>query len=325
MKASIPALARAERFLEKSLKLEHGANVFPLFHVFFYYSFFLILAVPWLVQWLPLKIVLWILLVLLNYSLTIGIMHMHSHRPLFTSPRRNRVLELLLCFPSCVAFPVVKYSHAYIHHTFDNGPKDFTSTHGYESGWRAVWYWTRYSWLVTIKTGQGLFARDARPCWRRMRAQYVLDILTTICLFGIYFFFRPKGTLYFYALPLFVTHVSCGYFAWLTHAPAKEGPFNGSVNTVNNFMGLFIHNQGYHAVHHRYPGIHWTDIPDALELMLEVEDPYIVPYWVVLPSAIRILRPAAFLNHRFGKKWKRRYQKRQGRIRLRSLPYFSWI
>jgi fatty acid desaturase len=131
--------------------------------------------------------------------------------------------------------------------------------------------------------------------------------------------------LYFYVLPLFVTHVSCGFFAWLTHAPAKEGPFNSSVNTVNNMMGLFIHNQGYHAVHHRYPGLHWTDIPDQLELMLEVDDPYIVPYWVVLPSAIRILRPTAFLNHRFGKKWKGRYQKRQGRIRLRSLPYFSWI
>jgi fatty acid desaturase len=325
MKASIPALARAERFLEKSLKLEHGANLFPLLHVFFYYTFFLILDVPGLVPWLPLKIVLWILLVLLNYSLTIGIMHMHSHRPLFTSRRRNRILELLLCLPSCVSFPVVKYAHAYIHHSFDNGPKDFTSTHGYESGWRAVWYWVRYSWLVTIKTGQGLFARDAKPYWRGLRAQFVLDSLITICLFGIYFSFRPKGMLYFYALPLLVTHISCGYFSWLTHAPAKEGTFNGSINTVNNIMGLFIHNQGYHAVHHRYPAIHWTDIPDKLELMLKVDDPYIVPYWVVLPSAIRILRPGAFLNERFGEKWKRRYQKRQGRIRLRSFPYFSWI
>jgi len=178
---------------------------------------------------------------------------------------------------------------------------------------------------VTIKTGQGLFARDAKPYWRGLRAQFVLDSLITICLFGIYFSFRPKGMLYFYALPLLVTHISCGYFSWLTHAPAKEGTFNGSINTVNNIMGLFIHNQGYHAVHHRYPAIHWTDIPDKLELMLKVDDPYIVPYWVVLPSAIRILSPGAFLNDRFGEKWKRRYQQRQGRIRLRSFPYFSWI
>src|SRR6266478_1958660 len=191
MKASIPALARAERFLEKSLKLEHGANVFPLFHVFFYYSFFLILAVPWLVQWLPLKIVLWILLVLLNYSLTIGIMHMHSHRPLFTSPRRNRVLELLLCFPSCVAFPVVKYSHAYIHHTFDNGPKDFTSTPVYGAGGEEVWRRTRYRRVVAAHCAERVFARDAKPCWRRMRAQYVRDSLITISLFGICFFLNP--------------------------------------------------------------------------------------------------------------------------------------
>jgi fatty acid desaturase len=325
MKASTPALARAERFLERTLRLEHGANLFPLIHVFFYYTFFLVLVVPGFIQSLFLEIPLWILLVLLNYSLTIGIMHMHSHRPLFTSARHNRLLEFLLCVPSCVSFPVVKYAHTYIHHTFDNGPKDFTSTHGYESGWKAVWYWVRYSWLVTGKTGQGLFARDAHPYWRNLRPQYVRDSLITIFLFCVCFFLNPKGMLWVYLFPMVVTHVSCGYFAWVTHAPAKEGLLNGSVNTVNNVMGLFIHNQGYHAVHHRYPAIHWTDIPGKLELMLQVGDLYIVPYWVVLPSAVRILHPVAFVNDRFGKDWKSRYQKREGVIRLRSLPYFAWI
>src|SRR5207249_10542015 len=118
--------------------------------------------------------------------------------------------------------------------------------------------------------------------------------------------FDVESAFYLWAIPLVLTHVTTGYFAWLTHAPAAEG-VNGSLNTVNNWLGLFIFNQGYHLVHHRWPGIHWTEIPDKLELMDEVDPRYIVPYWVTLNSAWRIAAPERFQNARFGAEWKRRF------------------
>jgi hypothetical protein len=76
-------LRQLERALERGLSLEHGANVFPLLHVLGYYLVLVTLAGRWLTSpWLVAP--LWVALVLLNYSLTIGILHLHAHRKLFT-------------------------------------------------------------------------------------------------------------------------------------------------------------------------------------------------------------------------------------------------
>ncbi len=39
-------------------------------------------------------------LMLLNLSITIGVLHMHTHRPLFVSRRANRVVDVLCCMPA---------------------------------------------------------------------------------------------------------------------------------------------------------------------------------------------------------------------------------
>ena len=73
----------------------------------------------------------------------------------------------------------------------------------------------------------------------------------------------------FYGIPFILTQGNTGYFAWLTHAPARvfEDDPSKSMNTVGNWLNFFIFNQGYHSVHHRYPGIHWSQIPDKFDFM----------------------------------------------------------
>ena len=95
----------------------------------------------------------------------------------------------------------------------------------------------------------------------------------SLALVGVLTWLDPIAMFWLWVVPLAITHVQAGYFAWLTHAPAGvQGSINGSMNTANNWLGLFIFNQGYHQVHHEYPGIHWTDIPDRLDVMLDVVD-----------------------------------------------------
>ena len=54
---------------------------------------------------------LWALIYLLSYSLSIGVLHMHAHRKLFTARVPNRILEFLLCFPCVLSYPMMKYTH----------------------------------------------------------------------------------------------------------------------------------------------------------------------------------------------------------------------
>ena len=133
----------------------------------------------------------------------------------------------------------------------------------------------------------------------------------------------------FYWIPFLVTQVNSGYFAWLTHAPARvfDDDPSKSMNTVGNWLNFFIFNQGYHSVHHRYPGIHWSQIPDKLDFMRQVEPDVIVPYWMTLNSAWRLVVPGGFLDATYGERWKAKLEKRieEGTVRSRYLPWFAWI
>lgn len=313
--------------IERALGLEHAANIVPLLHVVCYYADFALLALPGLVTSPWIRACLWLPLLLLNYSLSIGIQHLHAHRRLFRWRVANRALEFLLCFPCLTSYPLMRYIHVYLHHRHDNGPADPTSTRGCERGLYAVLYWVRYSFLAQWVTFSGLFAKDAAPMWRRLRSQYLVDSLGTLALGLVFLVAAPWRMLWVYEIPLVLVLLNIGFFAWLTHAPAFQGKINGSLNTANRWMNLLIHNQGYHAVHHRHPGIHWSEIPDHLEMMVAVDDRLIVPYWVTLPNAWRIAAPRRFHDAAYGRAWKRRYleKARTGRHRLPWLPYFGWV
>lgn len=321
-------LRRVDRFLRRVLFLESGANVLPLLHVAFYYVFLGAVLVPGLVTSMLALVPLWVLICLLNYSLSIGILHMHAHRKLFTLEPLNRVLEFLLCIPCVLSYPMMKYMHVYLHHRYENGPRDPTTTRDAERGWRALWYWIRYAYVCQKHTVIGLFGGHAHRAWKRLRRQYLIDTIGTLSLMVAYLVLvDPLRMLVFWEVPLIVVSVNIGFFAWITHAPASSTALTGSFNTTNNLMNFFIHNQGYHLVHHRYPGIHWTMIPERLDVLLETEDRLIAPYWVVLVAAWRVIVPRHLYDPAAGGAWKQRFRRRSSehRTRLAWLPYFGWI
>lgn len=327
VRAEAPLLRRLEGLLERCLRLEHGANIFPLAHVVSYYAAFVMLAWPGVVQSLSLRIVLWCLMVIVAYSLSIGIIHLHAHRKLFTYQPLNRVLELLLCFPALNCYPMMRYVHVHLHHRFDDGPGDPTSTTAHRTGWCVLLYWARYSFRCKWLTLRALTARDAKPEWRRMRGQFFFDTLACTVIVDVWACFDWQRVLLLWLLPMVIVSVNIGFFAWLTHAPTFAGRTDHYFNTTNRWMNLLIHNQGYHLVHHRYPSVHWTAIPEHLDVMLEVDDRLIVPYWVLMPSAWHAASERTLRNEEYARSWKRRYRELRGvrRHRLRMLPYFCWI
>lgn len=325
-RAPQPWLQRTEQFLERHCKFEHGANVIPFLHIVLFYMALCFLEFG-VFESLWLNIPIWIGLVLANYSLSIGIQHLHTHRKMFTSPVLNRITEILLALPGGVSYPVMKYINVHLHHRHDNGEGDPTSTKGKENGWPAVWYWISYGYITHKETIRGLFATDAKPTWKRLRRQYIEDNLLMLVFATAFFIYDPKGMVLFYLIPYIIVSINIGYFAWLTHAPARDGKYNGSINNTNNWMNLFIHNQGYHSLHHIKPSIHWTAIPEYFDVMHEVDEDLIVPYWVTLDSSYRLAKPERFRDQQHGETWKQRLKDRidQGTRRLNAMPYFGWV
>jgi fatty acid desaturase len=318
------------QFSRRVLGLEHPANVGPLLHIVCWFGLLAVgIVVPAATNWY-LAVPLIVTLSLLNLSITIGVLHMHTHRPLFVSRRANRVIDVLCCVPAALAAADMREVHVLNHHRYNDGPGDITSTEGRERGLRAVWYWIRYGTIVKIHTVRTIFAADASPGRRKRRYQFVLDVTLVVALISATEVAADftRFTL-FYWIPFFVTQVNSGYFAWLTHAPARgfEGEPSKSMNTVGNVLNFLIFNQGYHSVHHRYPGIHWSQIPDKLVYMRQVDPGVIVPYWMTLNSAWRLVVPGGFLHASYGERWKAKLEKRiaDGSVRSRYLQWFAWI
>ena len=317
-------------FSRRVLKFEHPANVGPLLHIVAWFALLAVgLLVPAATNWY-LAVPLIITLSALNLSITIGVLHMHTHRPLFVSKLPNRVVDVLCCLPSFLTAAEMREVHVLNHHRYNDGPGDVTSTQGRERGFRAIWYWIRYGVVVKNHTVRTIFAANASAGRRKRRRQFIFDMTLILALIVTTFLIAdPTRFVLFYWVPFFVTQVNAGYFAWLSHAPARdfEDDPSKSVNTAGNWLNFFIFNQGYHSVHHRYPGIHWSQIPDKLEFMRQVDPEVIVPYWMTLNSAWRLAVPGKFLDKTYGERWKAKLEKRlqQGSVRSRRLPWFAWI
>lgn len=325
-----PAASDLPPFSRRVLKLEHPANVGPLLHIVAWvvllsFGLFVPIATNWYLA-VPLIIVL----TLLNFSLTIGVMHMHTHRALFVSRRLNRFVDIMCCLPATLTSAEMREVHVLNHHRFNDGPGDVTSTEGMERGLGAVWYWIRYGTIVKNHTMRMIFAANPSEGRRKRRHTFVLDLTLALALpIGIWYVAGFERFALFWGLPFLITQVNSGYFAWLTHAPARvfEDDPSKSLNTAGNWLNFFIFNQGYHSVHHRYPGVHWSQIPDKLDFMRQVDAAVIVPYWMTIQSSWRLVRPGGFLDARYGERWKAKLDKRMetGTVRLRFLPWFAWI
>ncbi len=317
-------------FSRRVLKLEHPANIGPLVHIACWIGLLAVgLLVPAAANWY-LAVPLIVTLTLLNFSITIGVLHMHTHRPLSVSRRVNRVIDVLCCMPAALTAAEMREVHILNHHRYNDGPGDVTSTAGREHGLRAVWYWIRYGVVVKNHTVRTTFAANASPGRRKRGYQFMLDFtLVVVLMVATWYVTDTTRFTLFYWIPFIVTQVNSGYFAWLTHAPARdfEDDPSKSINTVGNLLNFWIFNQGYHSVHHRYPGIHWSQIPDKLDFMRKVEPDVVVPYWMTLNSAWRLVAPGRFLDATYGERWKAKLEKRieEGSVRSRYLPWFAWI
>jgi beta-carotene hydroxylase len=213
------------------------------------------------------------------FALCCGIIaHNHNHCPIFASKRMNNGLGHLLSFfygyPTFVWVP----THNLNHHKHVNRAGDATITWRYSDRHNlfvAITYFfvSGYFQAVPIKAFIQKAKSFNRRLYRRIQMQYViwLGSWLSFLVLAIYLHGLRRGALiwgFSVGLPSLFSLWVIMFFNYEQHVHTDPwSPHNHSRNFTGGVLNFLLFNNGYHGIHHEHPGMHWSKLPEAHQLI----------------------------------------------------------
>ena len=191
--------------------------------------------------------------------------HNHNHVKMWTSPLLNTATDYWLTL--FYGFPVFAWipTHNQNHHKFNNRPGDDTITYRMSEKNNLITlmsypvisaYCQQRSILIFLRN---CWWRNRRQCWRYLSQCGVLGLF-----YAAAFALNWQKAVLFIVLPHQVALYTVLIFNYVQHVHAdEESDINHSRNIVNGVFNAFLFNNGYHTIHHHYPGLHWSLLPQA--------------------------------------------------------------
>jgi beta-carotene hydroxylase len=202
------------------------------------------------------------------------IAHNHNHVPIWRSRLLNILtdywLTLFYGFPAFGWIP----THNKNHHHLNNKQGDYTIT------WRV----SEKNNILTLLSYPSIssyfqqkpIAAYLKTLWRSDKTRFYLAA-SQYGVLGIYYaaslLWNWKKGLLFILIPHQVSLFSVLVFNYVQHVHTDE---ESEYSHSRNFTGLInqtLFNNGYHTVHHKSPGIHWSKTPAAQQEILHLIDP----------------------------------------------------
>ncbi len=191
--------------------------------------------------------------------------HNTIHHPIFHRPLLNRVFSMLLSFgfgsPASGFLP----GHNLSHHRFLSTAKDNIRTHKIRFRWNFL-----NQLLFIFAMAPGIIRTEARyakavakqrlaRAWSR---QHRLEIvLLNTCKVALFLLDWRKALL-FVAIPnLYAVWAIFGVNYHQHDGCDETHAYNHSRSFTSPILNFFACNNGYHAVHHERPGLHWSLLP----------------------------------------------------------------
>ncbi len=210
--------------------------------------------------------------------------HNHTHRRIFRRAWMNRWFSRLWTFSGGWPSFYWEYSHVVVHHAHVLGPRDWTLPRKKPDGSFENFY--RYCMLHWPLRYAVHFARDFRRGSRRLRRKAVRELGIFLVLWSLPFFIDPVMALGLWLLPHWLANAAVmGPGMYAQHAgreePSPEHTYRHSNCFVSRFFNATMFNIGYHALHHTYPWVHWSDLPslhDSLREDLVRDGAHVVPF-----------------------------------------------
>ena len=151
--------------------------------------------------------------------------------------------------------------HMAMHHVENNMPDDTSSTLRYQrdSFSDFILYYLNFLFLGFKQTFQYLFNNKKRKMYMRLTYGEFSFFLFCVLMCFVNF----KATLWIFIIPFVFARMVMMMGNWAQHAFVDiKDPEENTINCINTKYNETCWNDGYHAVHHLRPALHYTDIPD---------------------------------------------------------------
>jgi fatty acid desaturase len=241
----------------------YQADIFTLVTVVGY-AFFLLFS--WVVY--PLLSWPWIaLIVAVNcfWQFVIAtIIHNTIHVPIFHSMALNKLFQLFLS--AVHGHPVSGFvpGHNLSHHKHLQTPKDSARTTRARFKWNVLNQLLFFFLLMfEIMAAEQRFVkrmRKVKPGWAR---QYTFEVIMVFGLKVVLLVLDWQRALLLLVLPNF--YATWGIFGtnyWQHDGCDHNHPYNHSRSFTGRLFNILTFNNGYHAIHHMRPEVHWSLYPE---------------------------------------------------------------
>ncbi len=189
-------------------------------------------------------------------------LHCICHRKLFKK-KQNWLFNYIIWFV-CPFFghtPETYFAHHMgMHHVENNMLEDASSTLPYQrdSLRGFLKYYINFLFLGFRDTFMYFFNRKRKRFYMRMTAGEGAFFLFCIGMSFVNF----KATLFIFIIPFLFARLVMMLGNWAQHAFIDLGNLeDNAINCINTGYNKACWNDGYHAVHHSRPALHYTEIP----------------------------------------------------------------
>jgi fatty acid desaturase len=193
------------------------------------------------------------------------IAHNIVHSPVFESRRLNRIFQVWVSLS--YGFPISDYlpGHNLSHHRFTQLQEDLMRTTRVNFRWNLLnflFFMPAVTPGVIRGNSRYVAAVGARAAaWRRPRR---IETVAVWSVKALLLLLDWRKALLYVIVPHLFANWAIVSVNFIQHDGCDhEHPVNHSRNFVGRLFNWWAVNNGYHAIHHMHPGLHWSVLPAA--------------------------------------------------------------